>query len=163
MKAYDTVDWGFLIEVLTTLNTPIHVINWIKACICSPKFSVSVNGGLEGYFQGKRGLRQGDPLSPYLFVIVMEVLSRLLSNATAHPSFKFHARCQKLKLTHLCFADDLQLFNYGNADSTSIIKKVLNDFAGLSGLKANLNKSVIFFSGISNGVKESILHNMGFS
>lgn len=57
MKPYDSVNWEFILAILHTLGTPAHLVGWIKACICSPSFSVSINGGLEGYFKGKCGLR----------------------------------------------------------------------------------------------------------
>lgn len=77
-KAFDSVDWGFLINVLDALNLPTQFINWIAGCITSPMFSLVINGCLVEYFQGKKGLRLGDPLSPYMFVIDIEVLSRML-------------------------------------------------------------------------------------
>ena len=72
MKAFDMVDWGFLLDTLAVFHVPLKVIHWIKACLTTPKFSISINGELAGFFSGKRGLRQGNPMS-------MEVLSKLLA------------------------------------------------------------------------------------
>lgn len=78
---------------------------------------VGYNGTVNGYFKMKRGLRQGDPLSPYLFVIAMNCLSHMLNKAAAEHKLKFYAKCEKVKLTHLSFADNLLIFIDGSIDS----------------------------------------------
>lgn len=72
-KAFDSVQWSFLLNTLEAMGLPKKFIGWISTCITSASFSVQVNGELAGYFQNKRGLRQGCSLSPYLFVICMNV------------------------------------------------------------------------------------------
>ena len=119
------------------MNIPFIMITWIEACISSPKFSININGELNGYFAGGRGLRQGDPISPYLFVLCMEIFHGIMAEFTKDNSFDYHWRCKQDKITHLCFADDLILFSKGNCSSVNVIKKVLDMFQRISGLTPN--------------------------
>jgi hypothetical protein len=78
-KAYDHVDWNFLLYLLRRCGFGERWCLWIKHCISSVRFSVLINGVPFGFFGSSRGVRQGDPLSPFLFVLVMEAFSRMLS------------------------------------------------------------------------------------
>lgn len=112
-KAFDSVNWSFLLTTLRALHIPDQFVRWIELCVCTPSFSVQVNGELVGFFQSKRGLRQGCALLPYLFVICMNVLSRMIDNAAVTEQIGYHPRCKNILLTHLCFADDLLVFTDG--------------------------------------------------
>jgi hypothetical protein len=158
MKAYDSVNWEFILHCLLCFGAPRKYVSWVRACIPTPTFSVALNGSLVGFFQGKKGLRQGDPISPYLFVLAMEILSRLLAEAASDVErFRFHPKCSKIKLTHLCFADDLLIFSGADMDSVLTIKEVLADFEDLSGLKANPMKSNFFCAGVHRDDKAVFL------
>ncbi|GJY41443.1 hypothetical protein Tco_0428713 [Tanacetum coccineum] len=162
-KAYDTVDWEFLRRILHGFGFHARMIAWIMECVTTTSYSICVNGSLHGYFRGKRGLRQGDPLSPYLFTLVMEVLTLMLQRRV-HESqvFTYHRFCSKLELINLCFADDLFLFAYGDVHSASIIKEALEEFKGASGLTPSLPKSTAYFCNVLNHVKLSILQILPF-
>ena len=106
-KAFDSIYWDFIKECLTSLKFPKIFTKWVLTCVTSVNFSICLNGQESDKFKGGKGLRQGDPLSPLLFVISMEYLTRLLKVASQQTCFKHHPHCRKLGLTHLMFADDL--------------------------------------------------------
>lgn len=146
-KAFDTVKWSFIISVLKAMGLPSQFTNWIRLCISTAAFSVSVNGSLEGYFTSARGIRQGCSLSPYLYVILNNVLSKLLNEAAERGDFAYHPQCKEVKLTHLSFADDILVFTNGTAESLMGIMGTMKRFATMSGLHINATKSSIFVSG----------------
>ncbi|GJV70936.1 hypothetical protein Tco_1490931 [Tanacetum coccineum] len=162
-KAYDTVDWGFLKEVLIGFGFHARMVHWIMECVTTTSFSISINGNLHGYFKGKRGLRQGDPLSSYLFTIIMEILTLMIRRRVRDSgSFTYHRHCSKLELVNLCFADDLFLFAHGDVDSAKVIMEALEEFKLASGLTASLPKSTAYFCNVLNYVKLSILQVLPF-
>ncbi|GKC17181.1 aspartic peptidase [Tanacetum coccineum] len=96
-KAYGMVDWNLLGKILKCFGIHPIMIKWIMACVTSTSFSISINGDIDGYFKGKRGLRQEDPLSPYLFTLVMEVLTLILKRKVSlSESFRYHKHCEEL-------------------------------------------------------------------
>lgn len=120
-----------------------------------------INGELKGYFPGKRGLRQGDPISPYLFLLVMEAFSAMLSFKIYHGGFSYHPRCEALGLSQLMFADDMFVMCGADSHTFCTIAELLRDFHLFSGLQPNLQKSACFFSGVcveSKQVLNSILN-----
>ncbi|KAL6343127.1 hypothetical protein AAG906_019670 [Vitis piasezkii] len=125
-KAYDNVDWTFILTVMQKMGFGEKWIRWIKWCISTASFSVLVNGTPTGFFQSSKGLRQGDPLSPYLFVIAMEVFSAFLQRV----------RGRRALISHLLFADDTRYF-------------VIGCLCGLRplGLRINLDKSELIPEG----------------
>ena len=122
-------------------------MRWIKWCISTSSFSVLVNRSPAGFFPSSRGLRQGDPLSPYLFVIGMETLSCLLNRATDGnylSGTKFtDGKGEELVISHLLYADDTLLFCKADRDELKFIRWTLTLFEAVSSLKINLNKSEI--------------------
>lgn len=118
--------------------------------MCTAKFSLNLIGSLVGYFSSSRGLRQGDPVSPYLVLLAIKVLSLLFDEAAQNSQFLYHPKCQPLGISHLIFADDLFLLSTADVTSVTIMKPVLLEFTKLSGLTPNLNKSEVFLAGVSD-------------
>nr|GFA58358.1 hypothetical protein [Tanacetum cinerariifolium] len=161
--AYDSVEWGFIEQCLVQFGFHHYMVSWIMSCLSSPSFSVKVNGECHGFFKGMRGLRQGDPLSPYLFTLVMEVFSLMVKRRIEEDgTFKYHWRCERLKHTHLSFTDDLMVFAKADVHSVLILSKALKEFSGVSGLVPNLLKSSVFFGNVHESLKSKILHVLPF-
>lgn len=162
-KAYDSVEWPFIKQMLDELGFPYQFTKWIMICLTSVTYTINVNGELVEPFQARRGIRQGDPISPYLFVICMEYLNRCLMGLEQNRNFHYHPRCKKLHLTHVCFADDLLLFTRGDVSSIRQLMEVLDRFARVSGLIANQQKSNVYFGGVDSGTKQEILDATGMT
>ncbi|CAM8923673.1 unnamed protein product [Rhodiola kirilowii] len=154
-KAYDTVYWDFLDSMLQELKFSLKFISWIRMCVSSPSFLVLINGEMVDYFEGKRGLQQGDPLSTFLFLIAMEYLSRLLANLDRKAGFYYHPKCHRIYLKHFLFVDDLFLFSSGRPLSIIALKVTVERFLRSSGLSINLAKSQVFVAGIPDNKKAS--------
>lgn len=138
-------------------------INWLKACITIPRYSIMINGVLCGFFEGRKGSRQGDPRSPYLFVIAMEVLSCMPNSAADNGVLSYNSRCSKIHLIHLCFADDLVIFTKGCTEAILAIKRILRQFYDLPGLKCNPAESEFYCGGISDSMAARMKEVSGFN
>lgn len=156
-KAYDTMEWGFIEEMLVALAFPLQFVQLVMICIKTLSYSLMINGEMNGFFQAKRGLRQGDPMSPLLFALGMEYLTRLLREVGNRKAFQFHDRCGKLELNHLCFADDLILFCHGDFVSILLMLQALKLFFATSGLVPNEEKSALYCSGMADSDVQRVL------
>ncbi|XP_074314348.1 uncharacterized protein LOC141649561 [Silene latifolia] len=162
-KAYDTVEWCFIENILDELHFPPEFKAMLLQCITTTTFSFSMNGEMFGYFQGKRGLRQGDPLSPLIFTLCMEYLTRTLQYATSKYEFKFHPMCKEQRLTSLMFADDVMLFSKGDATSMMLLLRSFATFSSATGLQVSTTKSTAFFRNVPEQLKRDILQVSGYS
>lgn len=110
-KAYDIRKWSFIYLALREASIPENLCALIMACITSVQTNVLWNGSRSDFFHPKRGLRQGDPLSPYIFVICMNKLSHLISHEVVIGRWKsLRAGSQGPSISHLMFSNDLLLF-----------------------------------------------------
>ena len=146
-KAYDRIRWDFLEDTLYAAKLPGIWIQWIMQCVTNPGMSLLWNGERTEAFTPQRGLRQGDPLSPYLFVLCMERLCHQIDLSVAKKEWKPISLSRGgPALSHVCFADDLILFAEASISQIRVIRKVLERCCGASGQKVSLEKSLIFFS-----------------
>ncbi|KAM1117079.1 hypothetical protein ACFX19_007618 [Malus domestica] len=162
-KAYDRVEWVFLLSMMAKLGFAHLFCNWIKECISTASFSILVNGNPTGLVLSERGLRQGDPLSPYLFLLCTEGLSMLIRRGIERGAlYGFCVSTNGTSISHLFFADDSVLFGHASVEEVRGIVEVLRTYARGSGQAVNLSKSLIFFgSKTSNRVRRKIGRTMG--
>ncbi|KAK9983153.1 hypothetical protein SO802_032678 [Lithocarpus litseifolius] len=164
-KAFDRMEWSFVRSMLFSMGFHQDTIDLILSGISSTDVSLLFNGSQLEEFQPSRGLRQGDPISPYIFILCMEFLSTLI-----------HRKCEKGDWTrvkasrsgpgfsHIFFADDLLLFASTSQKNTEAVSEVLEEFCQLTGQKINLAKSKIFFSAnTSEEDKEKVVHHLGIA
>ncbi|KAG7547784.1 Ribonuclease H domain [Arabidopsis suecica] len=146
-KAYDRIRWDFLEDTLKAAGLPDKWVSWIMTCVTGPSMRILWNGEKTEQFTPSRGIRQGDPLSPYLFVLCLERLCHLIDRSVAGKEWKPISISQGgPKLSHICFADDLILFAEASVTQIRVIRRVLERFCVASGQKVSLEKSKIFFS-----------------
>ena len=151
-KAYDHLNWEHVLEVMRRMGFGQRWLSWIYWCMSTVSFSILINGVSIGFFRSTRGLRQGDPLSPYLFILGMDILSRLVNKAMEG---NFLSGCkivgvreeEELEVSHLLYADDTLLFCKDNPNQLACLGWILMWFEALSGLEINLSKSEIFPTG----------------
>ncbi|GJY51080.1 RNA-directed DNA polymerase, eukaryota [Tanacetum coccineum] len=148
-KAYDSLSWDFLFEVMNKMGFTLNWFAWVKATLTSSRASVLLNGAPTEEFDVQRGLRQGDPLSPFLFVLAMEGFH--VGNSEAYRAGVFQGvsiGSSDIHISHLLYADDaILLCDWGVQNARQIIR-MLRVFQLASGLKINLNKSKLIGIGV---------------
>ena len=153
-KAFDSVNWGYLDSVLLQMGFGNKWRSWIHACLSSARASVVVNGCPTDEFNMSKGVRQGDPLSPFLFIVAMEGLNVALKTAKDKGLFKGVTipGCS-LELSHLFYADDALFMGDWSNNNIKNLARILRCFHATSGLKVNFSKSKGFGIGASDTEK----------
>ncbi|EOY14356.1 Uncharacterized protein TCM_033752 [Theobroma cacao] len=164
MKAYDRLDWSFLIKVLQHFGFNEQWIGMIQKCISNCWFSLLLNGRIEGYFKSERGLRQGDSISPQLFILAAEYLSRGLNALyDQYPSLHYSSGVP-LSVSHLAFADDVLIFTNGSKSALQRILVFLQEYEEISGQRINAQKSCfVTHTNIPNSRRQIIAQATGFN
>lgn len=147
-KAFDRMDWDFLDSIIPLYGIPNQMRKWIMACVRSSEFSIVLNGGGSGgSFKLSCGLRQGCSLSPYLFIMGMDLLSRSLADLVKTCSIqgvKMAPSCTPI--TDILYADDLLLLGRATPQEAVLFKQALEAFSAVSGQQIGPAKSSIWFS-----------------
>ena len=154
-KAYDKVNWNFLQQALRMKGFHPVWCDWVKVFVQGGNVGIKVNDQMGSYFQTKKGLRQGDPLSPILFNIVVDMLAIILSRAKEEGQIKgVVTHLVENGLSILQYADDTVLFFDHDIEQAKNLKLLLGTFEQLSGLKINFHKSELFCFGQAKEFEE---------
>ena len=163
-KAYDKLEWDFIRERLICANFPMNLIQTIMCCVTTTTTSILFNGGTLDPLVPTRGIRQGDPLSPYLFILCIDFLGQLIEGKCAEKAWDpVKSSKSGPYFSHLFFADDLMLFAKANSKNCSTIRSVLDIFCSKLGETINEAKSKVFFSpNVDSDMRDSLCEILGF-
>ncbi|GJR94425.1 RNA-directed DNA polymerase, eukaryota [Tanacetum coccineum] len=151
-KAYDSVRWDFLLDVLHAFGFGPNWCKWIRGIFSSAMASILINGSPTTEFPFFRGLKQGDPLAPLLFILIMESLHISVSRAVNEGVFKGLQLQESVSISHLFYADDAVFIGEWSDDNLVNLIRILNCFHLASGLKINVQKSQVLGVGVSRDV-----------
>lgn len=141
-KAFDSVSWDYLFLMMRSMGFSEKWINWIRECLRTARIVILVNGSPTNEVSMSRGLRQGDPLSPILFLIAAEGISGLVKATKQLDIFKGIAvGSKKIEISHLQYADDTLLIGVASESEIRAMKAIMRCFELISGLKVNFSKS----------------------
>ncbi|KAA3464776.1 reverse transcriptase [Gossypium australe] len=162
-KAYDRVEWDFIKKVMNKMGFASNWFELIMKCITSVSYAVIINRSRGRAFQPSRGLRQGDPLNPFLFFICSERLSALMRTAKKNGLIKGAKTSRKgPEISHLLFADDCMMFGEATEKGARVLKDILKVYESCLGQCINFDKSTIFYSTNTNEEsKAAVLRLLG--
>ena len=148
-KAFDSLEWPFIFDTLRFFGFGPSLINWVRTFYCNIESCVLNNGWSSNFFQPQRGVRQGCPLSPYLFILAAEVLAKTVRNNKSIRGFSLGN--DEVKISQ--YADDTTLILDGSEKSLTSAIQILDDFGKISGLKLNDSKTEALWIGSKIGKK----------
>ncbi|XP_061370519.1 uncharacterized protein LOC133313201 [Gastrolobium bilobum] len=162
-KAYDRLDWSFVVEALKDIGLPDSLVQLIFSCISTASMRLLWNGMATKEIIPGWGIRQGDPISPYLFVLCMEKLAQLIQMAVETEAWKpIVLRKNAPPISHLLFADDIILCAEASLEQAHVINQVLRVFSDAFGQKISKEKTRVFFSkNVSLGRAKEISGSLG--
>ena len=154
-KAFDTVSWEFVESVLKYFNFGPSIISWIKLFQYGSESCIIQNGFISDFFYLKRGCRQGDPVSPYIFILCAEILGKMLRTNENVKGININRKTFLLSQ----YADDTQIFLDGTEKSLQETLSVLDNFYIISGLKINIEKTKAIWIGSCSNSERKICRN----
>ncbi|KAF5808150.1 putative RNA-directed DNA polymerase [Helianthus annuus] len=161
-KAYDSLNWGFMEDIMDQMKFPLLYRRWVMATVINARASVLVNGSPTQEFACGRGLRQGDPLSPFLFIIAMEALTGVMKKACnigLYEGIRFVNNGEVL--SHFLYADDVIFVGNWEGASVHNLRRILRCFFLASGLRVNLSKSSVFGINVDNNRIQGLANTLG--
>lgn len=146
VKAYDRVNWEFLQKIPLAFGFGEEWVNWVLSCVTSTSFSILINGEPLELFSASQGLRQGDPLSPYLFIIMVEGLGILITSQVRQGLIQGWSWSDSLSpYSHFQFVDNTGLMGWARVNEAVNFRKALYIYLKVSGQKINEDKYFIYF------------------
>eukprot|EP00253_Pinus_taeda_P014926 PITA_14926 len=146
-KAYHCLDWGFIRCLLAKIGLRVEMISWIMACIEGVKYAININGIPSPFFHAGRGLRQGCPLAPIIFILAMNSLSLHINKAVDEQRCIPINISRHIPLSHNLFVDDVLICAMLHRASWTCLFDILNNFQKATGLNINKHKSILYFHG----------------
>lgn len=156
-KAYDRVKWDYLRLIILHIGIPYVIVKWIMSCVTYANYAVLVNGSPTRFFIAKRGLRQGCSMSPLLFLLLIEGLSRMLRKERLDGCINGVSISMTLALTHILFVDDIIIFRKCDLEEWLQLSKVFKTFCAASRMVINLAKSNFLVHKATDEILQRIL------
>ena len=160
-KAYNRVEWEYMEKVIIKMGFHLRWIQLMMMCITTASYSMLINGEPHRHITPSHGLRQGNPLSSYLFLMCTEGLHGLLSRAANNDDIWGESLCRNgPKITHLLFVDDSLIFYRAKEEECQSLLQVLAKYERASGQQINHIKPTIFFSKSTIADTQTVIQNM---